>query len=104
VKRYKIKNILQNNKDSKYAQAIQTMVHIVQLRQYVPWLMPDLLFNLSSLKRENDSALEILHGFTRSVIEDKRAEMAEQKKNNNAAKKGPVAFLDLVIYIYFIIS
>ena len=87
-------NLLQNNKDSKYAEAIQTMNHVTQQRQLIPWLMPDLLFSLSSLKSGYDASLEILHNFTQQVIKDKRQENAAELDKTKST--GPVAFLDLV--------
>jgi hypothetical protein len=52
----------------RYAHAIQTMVHITQQRQIIPWLMNDALFRLSGFQKEHDESLEILHKFTKSVI------------------------------------
>ena len=89
-------NLLQNNKDSKYAEAIQTMNHVTQQRQLIPWLMPDLLFSLSSLKSGYDASLEILHNFTQQVIKDKRQENAAEHLLDKTKSTGPVAFLDLV--------
>ena len=87
--------VFQNNKESKYAQAIQTMVHVMQQRQMIPWMMPDLLFNLSPLKKDYDTSLKILHDFTESVIKSKREEVARHEKNLTKST-GPIAFLDLV--------
>jgi hypothetical protein len=87
--------VFQNNKESKYAQAIQTMVHVMQQRQMIPWMMPDLLFNLSPLKRDYDTSLKILHDFTESVIKSKREEVVRHEKNQTKST-GPIAFLDLV--------
>jgi len=44
------------------------MVHVMQNRQVLPWLMNDFLFQFSSFKREHDESLDVLHTFTKSVI------------------------------------
>lgn len=88
----------QNNKDSRYANAIQTMIHVIQQRQFIPWLMNDILFKFSSLKREYDESLDILHKFTKSVIKDKREEIATHARNKTVST-GPIAFLDLLLSV-----
>ena len=40
---------------------------IVQARQLWPWLQPDILFNCTSMARQQAKCLEILHGFTDKV-------------------------------------
>ena len=59
------------------------MVHVMQQRQMIPWLMPDLLFNLSPLKGEYDTSLKILHDLTESVIKSKREEVARHEKKQD---------------------
>ena len=51
------------------------MIHVTQQRQLTPWLMNDTLFKFSSMKKEHDESLDILHKFTRSVIAGKQAEL-----------------------------
>ena len=88
----------QNDKESKYAHAITKMNHIVQQRQMFPWLQPDHLFMFSPLKKVHDECLDILHGFTNSVIRDKRKEFSELGDETAAPtpKSKAIAFLDLV--------
>ena len=65
---YRLAGILCLYSCSRYAHAIQTMIHVIQQRQFLPWLMPDSLFWFSSLKKDYDDSLSILHTFTKSVI------------------------------------
>lgn len=64
----------------------------------------DLLFNLSSYRKRQDKALEILHGYTNSVIRSRRRELAEANDSNpsndttnDLGIRRKVAFLDMLL-------
>ena len=56
--------------DSKYVKAIERIVHIVVERFKHPWLISDAVFSLSSLGREHEKLLKIVHDFTDLVSLD----------------------------------
>ena len=76
------------------------MNHIILQRTLFPWLKSDHLFRFSHLKKVSDECLEILHGFTNSVIKDKRREFLEQGDFTVRPKSKAIAFLDLVSGIF----
>nr|AIL94165.1 cytochrome P450 CYP4EB1 [Tigriopus japonicus] len=84
----------QNQKSIAYPQVVNAMLRLIQHRQRSPWLMPDVLFNLSSWKRKSDEYLSVLHGFSRSVIEQRRREMKFTNQNDLGKR---TAFLDLLL-------
>nr|APH81395.1 cytochrome P450 CYP4EB1 [Tigriopus kingsejongensis] len=93
---------VQSHKGLEYPQVVNAMLRLVQHRQRSPWLMPDVLFNLSSWKGQSDQYLRVLHGFTRSVIEQRREDMSAQSQNcsqiqKSKATKKATAFLDLLL-------
>ncbi|XP_059084298.1 cytochrome P450 4c3-like isoform X2 [Tigriopus californicus] len=85
---------IQSQKSMDYPQVVNAMLRLIQHRQRSPWLMPDILFNLSPWKRKSDEYLSVLHGFSRSVIEQRRNEM-KNSKSNDLGKR--TAFLDLLL-------
>ena len=103
-----VSGLPQRDKESKYAQVITTMNRIVQQRQMFPWLQSDHLFRFSSLKKVHDECLDVLHGFTNSVIQDKRKEFLEQGDATAAPKSSSsskaIAFLDLVRQLTWVFS
>lgn len=56
---------------------------IVQKRQAKPWLHPDILFRLTSMYKEHQQCIEVLHGFSNRVIRERKAEISENNNNNN---------------------
>lgn len=62
---------------------IRRIGEIVQNRQAKPWLHPDVLFRLSSLYKEHQHCIDILHGFSYRVIRERKAELSDQNNNNN---------------------
>jgi len=98
----------QSHDNSDYVQAVSTISRIIQTRQARPWLQLELLFNLTQLSRDQKKCLQILHGFTNRVIQERKAEHRAQKANTQPpkdvsdhdtllTKKPRLAFLDLLI-------
>ena len=56
--------------DSKYVKAIERITQIVVERFKQPWLISDAVFSLSSLGREQNKLLKIVHDFTDLVSLD----------------------------------
>jgi len=88
--------------DSKYVKAIERIVHIVVERFKHPWLISDAVFSLSSLGREHEKLLKIVHDFTDLVISKRRKELDGNQplENQNEAVcglKNVRPFLDLLL-------
>ena len=101
----------QADSDTEYVRAVYAGSEIVFKRQTFPWLWSDWFFALTPLGRRWRRSLAVLHGFTNSVIQERKAEInaaakkEEEEKMNRAANndhdeigiKKRVAFLDLLI-------
>ena len=94
----------QEDSDTEYVQAIYTSSDIVFRRQASPWLWSDWFFHLTPLGWRWRKALAVLHGFTNSVIQERKAEISAtatdddaQKEQDDIGIKKRVAFLDLLI-------
>ncbi|XP_050362897.1 cytochrome P450 4d2-like isoform X1 [Nymphalis io] len=94
----------QNNSESKYVKAIESLSKILSLRMRNPFVGEDPIFNLLPYKKVQDEATEILHSHTRKVINLRRDEL--QKSNINISIlsenfdlgiKNKHAFLDLLL-------
>ena len=79
---------------------------LIFLRQRSPWLFNDFLFRLSPYYAEWKRSLEILHGFTRSVIRERKAEFSSSLNAKEETddpdvfvgkRKRRLAFLDLLL-------
>ena len=57
-----------------------------------PMLQVDFFFNLSSLKSRQDKALDVLHGFTRKIIDERFNDVIDQSDS-----KKKLAFLDVLM-------
>lgn len=94
---------IQNNKQSEYAQCVNSMLHLAQQRQIMPWLWPDWIYQFSSMKREQDKYLRVLHGFTQSVIKEKQKEKVQLVESAGSeaqtTKKKCQAFLDILLTV-----
>ncbi|XP_068628124.1 cytochrome P450 4d2-like [Battus philenor] len=92
----------QRDSESKYVKAISKLSAVVANRMRNPFIANEIIFNLSSYKKIQDKALEIVHGHTKKVIEIRREEL---KKNNitslptttDTGIKNKHAFLDLLL-------
>jgi cytochrome P450 len=94
----------QENCDTEYVRAVYASSDIVFKRQSFPWLWTDWIFHLTPMGRRWRQCLAVLHGFTNSVIQERKTEIASANKKQEVEKededvgiKKRVAFLDLLI-------
>ncbi|PIK50796.1 putative cytochrome P450 4V2 [Apostichopus japonicus] len=98
----------QKGNNSEYCQAIIEMSDVIQERQKYPWLWIDAIYNLLPNGRKHKRYLEILHGMTQSVIQERMKEKSRQNgtkseksvANGNPTKKKKRAFLDLLLDLH----
>ncbi|KAJ9576544.1 hypothetical protein L9F63_025560, partial [Diploptera punctata] len=55
----------QENSQSEYVTAVDSLSEIVQRRFITPWLKPDFLFKMTKLGKKQEQCLKIVHNFTR---------------------------------------
>ncbi len=101
-------------KNQEYVKAAHNSAEIFMYRVYSPWLWPDFLFYLTKKGKEFRSNLNILHGTTRRMIKERKAELLSRKGNEenigsemeaektdniymNKKTKKRLAFLDLLL-------
>ncbi|CAB4013820.1 cytochrome P450 4V2-like [Paramuricea clavata] len=94
----------------EYTKAVFSMCELIQERQKCPWLWPDTIFNMTSSGRKHKKALDILHGFTNKVINDRIEQRKEHQDTNEDASDVTAiysssnrrirAFLDLLLGEY----
>ncbi|CAK1578178.1 unnamed protein product [Parnassius mnemosyne] len=92
----------QRDKESKYVKAIGELSSIVALRMRNAFMAEETIFNLSTYKKIQDQALNIIHGHTRKVIETRREELKKANittmaANSDIGTKNKYAFLDLLL-------
>lgn len=93
---------VQHQRQSEYAKCIGQMLHLVQVRQKSPWLYPDFLFNLFGWGGKQKQYLDVMHGFTKRVIKERKAEFTERIQNGDFEDKGrKKAFLDLLLKLQY---
>ena len=68
-------------------------MNLFTFRFLTPWLWNDYLFQMTSYGMDQRRIIKYLHGFTNSVINRKKQEMAQGKFNSTKSKK-VLAFLD----------
>nr|CAH0113244.1 unnamed protein product [Daphnia galeata] len=77
----------QLNNDSEYVKAVCTLGRIVQTRQAQPWLQPEVLFQCHPMAKTQQKCLNILHGFTDKVLQERKAEHRIRKAEELAQKE-----------------
>uniref|UniRef100_A0A4D5R9T3 Cytochrome P450 4c3 n=1 Tax=Scolopendra viridis TaxID=118503 RepID=A0A4D5R9T3_SCOVI len=93
----------QLNRDSEYLAAVDRMCRILYYRSARIWLSYDWLFKLTSVGRESKKCLEILHGFTDKVIQERKLERktmsqpVSKPEDSITGRKKRLAFLDLLL-------
>ncbi|CAF3681752.1 unnamed protein product [Rotaria sp. Silwood1] len=85
------KTVRAQTEESEYVKAVVRITEIIALRIRSPWLWPRPIFKLSALGREHDHVLNIIHKFTRQVIEDRIADFSSIHVQHQ------MAFLDTLI-------
>lgn len=98
---YKLDALHSNN--AAYVDAISDMTDIIMQRMKKIHLHPDLFFALSSWGRKHKKNLNIIHGFTRHVIQQRKEEMRLDgdllsEEDNSSGKRRRLAFLDLLLH------
>jgi Cytochrome P450. len=66
----------QASSESDYVRAVYDISTLVLERMMRPWLWPSLIFGLTRDGKRHEENLKILHGFTRRVIEERKAARA----------------------------
>lgn len=100
----------QKEGENAYVEAIYEMSELFVERTVKPWLQSDFVFKLTDYGRRHKKALEIVHGYTKKVIRDrKEALLKKDVRNGKSAANGNagddsfygskkrLAFLDLLI-------
>ena len=92
----------QEGRAARYKAAVTSMGHIVHTRSLKPWLRIPAVFRLLGWKRKEEEALAVLHTFTRNVIRERRARLAdgEAESSGGGGSEGSgkrKAFLDLLL-------
>lgn len=92
----------QNNSESDYVKSVKQMCDVVMLRTFSPLKMYDCFYQYTELYRKEKRALEILHGYTKKVIQKRKQELAGKKidedvKDEFGMRKKRFAFLDLLL-------
>ncbi|XP_058818787.1 cytochrome P450 4C1-like [Topomyia yanbarensis] len=95
--------------ENEYAKAIYDISELFLQRIIRPWLYPNFMFKLSKYGRKHKKVLDIIHGYTKKVIRDRKeallrkrtiagngASPAEVTEDIYGAKKR-LAFLDLLL-------
>ncbi|CAF2948488.1 unnamed protein product, partial [Rotaria sp. Silwood2] len=85
------KTVRAQTEESEYVQAVIRITDLLALRMRSPWLWPRPIFKLSALGREHDHLLNIIHKFTRQVIQDRIADFSSMHVRHR------MAFLDTLI-------
>ncbi|CAF1594863.1 unnamed protein product, partial [Didymodactylos carnosus] len=78
--------------NSTYVDAVAKISDIIIRRWTTPWIWPDFLFKMSSLGRDHDNTLKILHDYTRKFINIRTAEFEKNQLNTKR-----MAFLDTLL-------
>ncbi|XP_022784583.1 cytochrome P450 4V2-like [Stylophora pistillata] len=103
----------QGDVNSPYVGAVGRITELIQKRQRSPWLWPDIVYFLTPSGREHNHCLQILHGFTNKVIDERIADRATKKNDPQSEeceteqggegkfkRKRRLAFLDLLLEAY----
>ncbi|XP_067005981.2 cytochrome P450 4C1 [Anabrus simplex] len=86
--------------EADYVNAVHRMSYLFQHRLLSSWLHRPFNFFISPTGFEQRRVLRVLHGFTRKVIQERRAEYRRDRNMNmdyEKSKKKRLAFLDLLI-------
>ncbi|XP_069363037.1 cytochrome P450 4V2-like isoform X1 [Maniola hyperantus] len=87
--------------NSEYVHATQNMHKFIIERFQKPWLHSDVMFNRSSLKREQDESMKIMHNMSNTVLKNRKAEYWDDKKCTETEEtvKGPKfrPFMDFLL-------
>ncbi|CAF1109070.1 unnamed protein product [Adineta steineri] len=82
----------QHQRNSEYVDAVLKLTDLILKRQRMPWMWPDFLFNLLPEGREHNRCLNIVHQFTKKVIDDRAQDFHANQIHGKRS-----AFLDLLL-------
>ncbi|XP_037040611.1 cytochrome P450 4C1-like [Bradysia coprophila] len=85
----------QENIDNEYVGSIYSISELIMRRLLRLWLHPNFIYKWSSDYRRFDDCLKKLHGYTRDVIEKRKA--ARTGNIHNFKKNNRLVFLDLLL-------
>ncbi|XP_070498808.1 cytochrome P450 4d2-like [Chironomus tepperi] len=89
--------------NSEYAQTVREMTYIISNRMMHVWKRPAVIFNLTNDKVQHDKYLEVLHGFTRNIIEKRREMIVNEdidipdSDDESVGMKKRLALLDVLL-------
>lgn len=87
---------VQNEQKSEYVTAVYEISELILHRFIRPYLYFDFVYNRTEMGKRFNHCLEILHSFTKEVIQNRKRTREENKRNGVVATKRP-AFLDLLL-------
>ncbi|GFT35172.1 cytochrome P450 4V2 [Nephila pilipes] len=86
----------QENRETQYIQSVSRAADIILERIVNPFYWIDFLYYLLPPGRELKHHLKVLHGFTRSVIQEKKKKLLSGEKNENEKRKRK-ALMDVLL-------
>ncbi|KAK7874324.1 hypothetical protein R5R35_007798 [Gryllus longicercus] len=94
----------QTNSNSPYVKAVNDISTIIIERALRPWELSSFIFRFSKLGRRHQQCLDILHGTTDKVIQERKAELDKLSEGrtldvDELGRRRRVAFLDLLLLI-----
>ncbi|XP_058117996.1 cytochrome P450 4d1-like [Anopheles ziemanni] len=99
----------QLNSESEYVKAVKEITNLIQVRFYDFIIRYEFFFRMSSNRRRQRKVLNVLHGYTNSVIQSRRQELRSTDSPTNAPDgaanelesevgiKKRMAFLDMLL-------
>ncbi|XP_052565926.1 cytochrome P450 4d1 [Culex pipiens pallens] len=93
----------QLNADSEYVRAVKAMSNVAFQRTYKILARLELTFKYTSYAQIQEKALAVLHGYTDSVVKNRRKELTKsngdhnQNDVNDVGQRKKVAFLDMLL-------
>ncbi|XP_069699708.1 cytochrome P450 4C1-like [Periplaneta americana] len=96
----------QDEKESEYVKAVYDMSELTVHRMFRPWLHNDFLYKLTEKGKRHAECLRVLHGFTKKVIQERKAQLdgdfnrsptTSTDEDAFIGKKKRKAFLDLLL-------
>uniref|UniRef100_A0A182LRD2 Cytochrome P450 n=1 Tax=Anopheles culicifacies TaxID=139723 RepID=A0A182LRD2_9DIPT len=92
-----------SGEDNAYVNAVYELSSLFLERLVRPWLHPEWTFRRSALGRKQRDLLEVLHGYTRKVIRDRKQALqhtvsqGNQPAEDEYGRRKRLAFLDLLL-------
>ncbi|XP_052865196.1 cytochrome P450 4C1-like [Anopheles cruzii] len=91
--------------ENAYVNAVYRLSALFMDRLVRPWLHPDWVFKRSALGRKQHELLQILHGYTRKVIQERKSALRASETDGSAratdgdsvGRRKRLAFLDLLL-------